>query len=815
MAFVDPIDQASERFKALHAEVSNLKKEQWTESDTRLKVIDRVLFEVLGWDKNEAAKTEEQAGDGFTDYTLRHLDSARLVVEAKRDAIDFALDNRDSTTGYKLNGPVFNASAKAAIKQAIVYCAFKSCELACVTNGSEWVVFRANRLGDGKEILDGKGIVFPSLTAIDNNFRIFYDLLSKLSVENLRYRGEFQRVEGIPTRDHSFLRPLRSPETRKLLQRNEFAADFDAIMSSFFERLKGDQDPEMIQKCFVETHESDLADEKLMRIAEDLVEKVKHLDTGTGHELVQLIEAAKLQHKNRFILLAGNKGAGKSTFIDRFFKFILPPQTAEGVILLRVDLSLSSGDANGVVEWLSQRLIEECEKAVFSTDKTDWAEYIGKIFFDEYQRWSNVTMSHLYNSDKGQFKIEFGRHIEKMRETQSHEYIKKLVGYITRSHLKIPCLVFDNTDHFTIQFQETVFQYARSIYESEFCVVILPITDKTSWQLSKQGALQSFESEVLSLPVPRADKVIERRISFLLDKLNIKSEEQRREYFLSRGIRLKLEDVGKFASGLNRIFVESKDTAKWMGGLANYDIRRLLELTKDVIASPHLKLDDLLKAHIVGTAEAVPSYKVKLAIIKRRYDIYPAGEHSFVQNLFGLSLDPPTTPLLGARILQFLSDVSDLSANANSLQSSFVPVSQVHEHFLALGIPTGVVDAWLAQLLVKGLISNYDPTILSLSNTSLIEISPSGKIHLAWSTADVDYIQAMRDVTPLRSKMVYEHIVDDYKDFRNKWEDSIRTFIDYLIAEDEAYCTVPDHESFSGQASIKKRLTWRKARLKA
>ncbi|MFZ2162711.1 MAG: hypothetical protein WAW02_10885 [Sideroxyarcus sp.] len=813
MTSMDAIDQASLNFKNILAEVACLDKKKWTESDTRLKVIDRILFEVLGWDKNESVKTEDQAGVGFTDYTMLHQGSARLVVEAKRDSIDFALGNRDSANGYKLNGPVFNTSAKEAIKQVIVYCAFKSCELACVTNGAEWIVFRANRLGDGKDILDGKGIIFSSLQSIESNFRVFFDLLSRSANESLRYRGEFQNVEGVPIKDYSFLKAPRNPATKKLLQRNEFASDFDAIMSSFFERLKGDQDPEMIQKCFVESHESDLADEKLTRIAEDLVEKVQHLNTGTGSELVALIEAAKLQHKNRFILLAGSKGAGKSTFIDRFFRFILPSQTADGLVLLRIDLSLSSGEDSSVVDWLNHRLIEECEKAIFSAEKTDWDEYIGKIFFDDYQRWSNATMSHLYKNDRNQFKIEFGRHVEKLRDTQSHEYIKKLVGYITKSNLKIPCLVFDNTDHFTIQFQETVFQYARSIYESEFCVVIMPITDKTSWQLSKQGALQSFESEVLSLPVPRADKVIERRITFVLDKLNIESEDQRKEYFLTRGIRLKLEDVGKFASGLNRIFVESKETATLMGGLANFDIRRLLELTKDVISSPHLKLDDLLKVHIVKTTEAVPVYKVKLAIIKRRYDIYPAGEHSFVQNMFTLCLDPPTSPLLGARILQFLCDVSDVSVTPDSQQSSFASVSQINEHFIAIGVPANVVNAWLNRMVVSGLVINYDPTILSLNSESLIEISPSGRIHLTWATADADYLQAMKDVTPLRSKIVFDQILDDYKDYKNKWQNSIKVFIDYLLEEDKAYCTIPEHSIFSGQTSIAKRLTWRKGRL--
>lgn len=798
----DEIDKAFETFRGITKDVAALNKEKWSEADTRLKVIDRIVFDVLGWNRNEAS-VEERAGSGYTDYTLRVGNSARMVVEAKKDSVSFALDSRQSARAYKLNGPVFNAAAKSALDQAVVYSAFKNCELACVTNGAEWIIFRANRLGDGQDTFEGKGFVFSSLTELENNFRVFFDLVSQSGVGALRYRGEFQKAEGSPVRDLTFLKSPRQPASKRLLPRGEFATDFDAIMASFFERLKGDQDADMIQKCFVVTPESQLADEKLLRIAEDLVGRVRHLDADTGQALVAVIESAKLQQKNRFVLLVGNKGAGKSTFIDRFFKFVLPAEIRQGLVVLRVDLALNSGDASSVVAWLNQKLLAECESVVFASAAVDWDECVGKMFFDDYQRWSAGTMSHLYRTDKNQFKIEFGRHVEKIRESQPHEYIRRLIGFITKSNLKVPCLVFDNTDHFTIQFQEAVFQYARSLYESEFCVVLVPITDKTSWQLSKQGALQSFESEALVLPVPRAERVIERRIAFLLEKLKDDDHERRGTYFLKRGIRLRVDDIAGFAASLNQVFVESKETARWMGGLANHDIRRLLELTKDAIASPHLQLDHLLRAHLAGTSEVVPEFRIKRAIIKRRYDIYPAGEHSFVQNLFALSLDPPTTPLLGVRILQFLRDVGDALEKE---EQTFVSVDSVHEHFVALGIHPQIVDGWLSALLRTGLILNYDPTVMVLDETSRIEASASGRIHLVWATVDVDYLQMMMDVTPLRDKDTYNEIINAYSDYKGKWQLAIGAFITYLLAEDALWCKVPDHATFSGQVSVTKRL---------
>jgi len=51
------------------------------------------------------------------------------------------------------------------------------------------------------------------------------------------------------------------------------------------------------------------------------------------------------------VLLIGNKGAGKSTFIDRFFEQVLPRSTREKCVVARVDLQDYHGDPKGIVSW--------------------------------------------------------------------------------------------------------------------------------------------------------------------------------------------------------------------------------------------------------------------------------------------------------------------------------------------------------------------------------------------------------------------------------------------------------------------------------
>jgi hypothetical protein len=56
------------------------------EAETRLKVIDEVLFEVLGWLKEDVSVEERVAEDGktkFADYIIRTASTA-ILIEAKR-----------------------------------------------------------------------------------------------------------------------------------------------------------------------------------------------------------------------------------------------------------------------------------------------------------------------------------------------------------------------------------------------------------------------------------------------------------------------------------------------------------------------------------------------------------------------------------------------------------------------------------------------------------------------------------------------------------------------------------------------------------
>jgi energy-coupling factor transporter ATP-binding protein EcfA2 len=803
---MEPVDLAHQRFRSLRIEVSDYVHSITTEADTRLKVIDRVFTEVLLWPHCEIL-TEPPVPTGFADYAFLVGGKSRLITEAKRDGRSFGVEGRQPGRGYKLSGGVFtNSDAREGITQAIRYCGEKSAELACVTNGREWIIFRGSRLGDGVDIRDGVAFVFPNLVAIEDSFNLFYNLLSYENASKFGYRSYFQEAEGQPIRMTVFHRSLRPAGSARFLPVSGLAADIEKILSTFFRRLAGDQDPELLDACFVETRESYYAEGQIARMAENIVVRLRELETGQGDALTGLIERVRQTQRHEFVLLVGIKGAGKSTFVTRFFNSVLPAATRKHCVMLKVDMGMSPGDAEGVVDWLNRAIIKQAEADLFD-GAPSYAEIQG-MFFDEYKRLSKGPLAGLYETNKDEFRIKFGEYVEEIRRSEPHEYIQGLLRHIVNSRLMLPILVFDNADHFNIEFQQRVYQYARSLYEPTLCLVVLPITDRTSWQLSKHGALQSFEHEAFFLPAPPTEQIIRKRIEFLGQQVQSERSRPEDRYFIGKGISLSIDDLDAFSRSLQRIFLQTSNVSTWIGALANYNVRQTLKLARMFVSSPHLRVVDLLQAYVAGDAFEVHQSRAAKALIRGNYDIYPSRQHEFVQNVFSLNEDLETTPLLGVRILQLLSDVP-----VREREGALIEVDEIIVYCAGMNIENRAVNLWLDSLLKSGLILSYDPTVQDIGDAGQVEISPTGRQHLYWATGNFEYLSAMADVTPLLSETTFAQMQEDIR-AKVAWQRKTATFIEYLLTEDGMYCLMSDHKSYDSQRRVRATLEMTGRRLR-
>jgi cold shock CspA family protein/energy-coupling factor transporter ATP-binding protein EcfA2 len=796
------VDEAEEQYLALVENVRDRLEAIQSEQDARLQLINRILTEVLGWQFADI-KTESHSESGYTDYVLHSKGTPCFVVEAKRTGTAL-IDTANTKVGtYKVAGPALK-SAGDGIRQATGYCMDYGVDFACVTTGVTWVCFIAFP-GAGRSYKDSKAIVFPDFAAVAENFAYFYDLLSYESVTKRLYKARFAKAEGLTASNFEALSAVNRTADLKMMPKTALAQDLDPIFREFFGIMSGSRDRDMLIECFVETRESRSADEALKKLIGHVSAEVETLSTETGRQLVEKISFAVESGYGENILIVGNKGAGKSTFVERFFKIVLDSSIRSKCVLINVDLLDFTGDVASLHQSITTRVQQELEKALFISGIPKFDELQG-IYFSEYQRWSEGQYKHLYDSDRTAFKIKFGDFVDNAMNSDPYSYVTHLLDHIVASRKLLPCFVFDNADHFDVAFQEAVFQWSQAIHRHvSYSLIILPVTDRTIWRLSKSGPFQTYRSKLFYLPVPSAKDVLRKRVDYLKAHSDVRRGNE--GYFFRKGIRLTLQNIHAFAACMEEIFIQEDFISRRIGWLCNHDIRRSLVLSQAVVTSPFLSVDDLVAAYIAkgSTAGLSVSYtKFMQALVLGSYNNFQQDESPFVLNLFSISADFPSSPLLKASVLKLLIDKAGLPDE----HAGYIPLSQMLLYFGSMGASEEAVTDAFKVLLEFRLVEPFDASSTELVGEQRLAITHSGRVHYEMLTTDLVYIGLMSFATAIRAESIVGRLkaIKTGRMSRAEWAEVRRTFALYCLAEDRTFIRVPKDEMFEGQRQLRRDL---------
>ncbi len=792
------IDVAKDEFDKIHTYAKEHEEDITSEADTRFHLIDRILMDVLGW-RREGIVPEAPTASGYIDYPLRSGGRNIFVIEAKRTGKQLVSTKLPEHRFYKVCGPALKA-AQDGISQAAAYCASKSVSYAALTNGLCWIGYRAVRI-DGIDPGDGMAAVFPNLDAIAERFAEFYDLFSQEGVLGRIYAVYLDREEGTalsPVDPLTLVVPLSDIY---LARKSEMARDMEQLFNEFFKTLTGDSDEELLAECFVDSPESHEADRSLEKITRELVNHVQTIRGEAGQELRREIESSFERQKGQVVLIVGNKGAGKSTFIDRFFRSKLDRSLREKCIVMKTDLAEASGSVEGVQEWLTDRLIAAAERALYDGKHPSYDDLQG-IFFDTYQRWSTGEHKHLYESRPDDFKIKFGEWISNRRRDKPDDYLSAVLKRAVRQRKMIPCLVFDNADNFPASFQDAVFQYAYALFRAvPLSVVVVPITDRTIWRLSNAGALQSYSAKTLYLPVPSTKSVLEKRVLFIKRKL-AEGPDKSHQYFTSRGLRIKLENMPAFAACVEEAFIRTDYIGRRIGALTNFDLRRGLELSQKIITSPILKVDELISAFFTRGDVQIEEKRIVQALLYGEYTRFRQDANEYVLNLFSLESGCLNSPLLRVSLLRLLIDKDNASSDE---LGAYITFQEIDHYFESMGVATRVVLACVEEMIKFRLIDPYEPTLEKVTPTTRLAISPSGRMHMEMCFSDRTYLEQMALATGIRTDSVTRAIrkIIEQRMSGREGAKVRQVFAKFCITEDKQLMKVPTHPDYESQIRMR------------
>ena len=775
-----------------------------TEEDAKVQVITRLLTEVLGWSHNDIA-SETANQNGFSDYLIRDSGRDLFLIEAKRaGAIDVS-SNSTSRGYYKISGPVLKP-AHSGIRQAASYCHPLGVPLAVVTDGQLWIIFLP--WVAQASYADRQAVVFPNMKSILDDFPLFFELLSKKHVMKGTYRVVFDSIhENRLVLDRELTSVVR-PAENVIVAKSGLAFDIEQVFARFFSSLTGDEDPEMLIECFVETRESRVADFSLERLTKNVLGNIDVNERDVGVGLKNVVTAAIGAADGQTIFIVGPSGAGKSTFLDRFFERTLTPEIRARCVVIKIDTLDVSGDGTPSLANLTEAAINVIEHQLFAGGSPTWND-LQALYHTEYVKRSNGVDSFLYNRDKNAFKEKFATYVEEQVERNRESYLRRLLADVVKNRKRLPVFVVDNTDEFELEFKASVFQYFQSLRRwVGQCLLIFPVTERSAWTFSRTEVFNIYSSRSFFLPTPSPREVFRKRVEYIRTKTS-EAVKTTSEHMTTAGIRISISNLEAFAEVVETIFVNQDYAAKRVGELSNYNMREALRLAKRVITSSVFNIEDLVRSYVTNTMVAPSLAQFSNALLKGDYTYYKPGEERLLHSVFQVDSKIRQSPLLQLRILTFLRGVE--TAAGEDIER-YMTVASVIAYLGVMAVPEAAKQKALETLLFAGLIEPYDPSHKDLTEDQRVALSYSGRAHLELAVFNPVFFEQYALTTRIADPEVASQIKAIFgsgASFSERMEQVRERFAAFLVAEDLLHCKIPERTEFRAQGGLSDEITGR------
>ncbi|UTD29162.1 cold shock domain-containing protein [Bradyrhizobium sp. WD16] len=767
-----------------------------TEEDAKLQLIVRFFTEVLSWDHADLS-AERKNDNGYSDYVVSDDNRPALVIEAKRQGALELATSAKSKSLYKISGPALKKCIDG-IEQAASYCAPDGIQLAVVTDGTTWIFFRPYIPNENYKTKEA--IVFPNLRSIADDFASFFELASKEGYRGSLYKHIFDKIHD---RRLLLTLGLHSAFTDSDIhpnQKSQIAFDLDRIFNSFFAGMAGESDPDMLIECFVETKESRIADFALEKLTTYVLGNISPLDKQVDESLQQLISSTITDKHGDTVFIVGPSGAGKTTFLERFFKATLPHNVRERCVVVNVNALDATGDTGTSPAWFTNDIISKIEKELYPKGFPNWDQLLG-LYYQEYVKRSEGVDAELYKRDKNAFKEKFGTYMDERVEQDREGYLRRLLIDIVENRKRLPIFVVDNTDEFSAQFKETLFQYFQSLRRHvTHCLLLFPLTDRSAWAFSKTEIFNIYSSKSYFLPTPPPREIFRKRLEYL--KAKIKPTGKTAGVYDAGNFRVKLESLEAFASAIEDIFVLQDYISNRLGSLANYNIRRTLALARRVITSSALNIEDLLRSYVAGDQQPLSADRFMLTLILGDYNFYKRGDAHSVFPMFDVSTEIAQSPLLNVRILGLLKATHDARSSDDS---RYLSTASIAQYFDGMGFAETAVESALSSLMQASLVEAHDPSKGNLAPSQGAAITYSGLTHLELALYNPIYFEQMALTAIMANADIAKQIrghAESSEAIDVRMKKVRETFAAFLIDEDSKFGRVPESSQYKVQKEV-------------
>ncbi len=688
---------------------SELKISDANEASTRFKLIDSIIFDLLGWQKADVEVEERLSEDGtigFIDYTIT-AGAHSFVIEAKRIGVSFGklphARKALMSERWAQKGPT-----NEAIAQAKSYGRARSVGFCIVTNGLDWIIYPINRR-DKVAIEDSNALVFQSIIFSEpDQVAEFCSALSRESV----IAGSLETALLGTTRDQIDTRRLNKSYDKSFSRVNRksvFSSIEREIITAFNESLLT-ENIDLLKTCYVKTPERTRFDQRIQMYLNPREQILKNRPirpvskSKDRHIVKNLFTETRISTKSIALLTIGLVGSGKTTFLDYVSKI-----SSEN----KFNVTKDAPDGCWIYADFRDFSVTDDPKSIIVNSVFDYV--IKHPFLNNYSKSIEPSYAEEIESLKTGPLAIISHDINKFNEAvvslilkdynEKLPYARKIINNTSISTSIF--LVIDNVDQIeSVESQSSIFLEATAIARILNCNLILAMRDVTYVKNKANAVFDAFDFDAVYIDPPDIKSVLSKRFSVAAQLLKGK----RVEFDGENGVRV-VVDNAKLIIDMLSDSVLGTEVGRIIEVAATGDTRLALKMTRQFLQYGYSSTGKAIGIYQRTGRYRLPPHEALRAIMLGNQNIYRENL-SVIGN--------PFDSYLGESRAQFLRVYIMGTLVLYSSESEFdgISIREVFEHLENIGISRGQSKKVIEDLIAHRFF--YTKSQQTLSDESII-----------------------------------------------------------------------------------------------
>ncbi|MBM4033985.1 MAG: ATP-binding protein [Planctomycetes bacterium] len=574
------------------------------------------------------------------------------------------------------------------------------------------------------------------------------------------------------------------------------------LLRHIFADVSREDSPDVLWNCYVLPGETKLREEQFEALLLDrppaFVRNVVTVSSRNAFERFQadLQECLTIDNKPHTVLIVGGIGVGKTMFLRRFFN--LTRDLREGMqqtCAFYVDFRTPGLDPEKLPELIYRRIREQVEaldgKPVpgdgeLSTYDFSSSAALQQMFWSDYQRFLRGPEGTLRQTDEKEFERLRVAFLARHRDDDRAFIVGAVKVIRDRYHQRV-CLILDNADQCEPPYQKAVYLFSRTLEADLRCLVVCALREEWYWYFGVRGGgpLSAYQDVVFHIPAPRSRDVLSKRLEYAMT-LAARQEFPRASAYLGTFVP-EARHLQKYLECCKSAFFEEEEITVFYECLSNGSVRRALDIFLEFLRSGHTHVEEYLRAFAEGRQYRLTFHQVFKSVAFGSYFYYRAAR-SLIPNVFSpVRCGAGSLSYLGTSyLLRWLGDRARLEGPVGE---GYVQVPEVKEFMHKLGIPPGVEQDTLKDLVHWGLLEPYVPLTPEPSVWSHLRVTAFGLYLVTSLVGRYPYIEAVMLDTPISVQGLHRRIASLYservKPSLTQRLLCVQDFLDYLHVLEE------------------------------